>query len=121
MTINKTESNPERYLREIKEIQEKNLEILTAISKIQEKKESRRKWKFIGNILVVLLPYLFSLFVAWAFYYKVENSILTIKEFIKDIPSSISEGFGGGFKGSIDSLKDQGSSIFEKTNDFLSN
>jgi hypothetical protein len=118
---NKIESNPERYLREIKEIQKQNLEILKSINKIQEKKESRRKWKFIGNILIILLPYLFSLFVAWAFYYKVETSILTIKEFIKDIPNNISMGFGDNIDSLKEDFKNKGSSILDKTSDFLSN
>lgn len=87
------ESRPEKYLREIRDLQKKNLELLTKLTTVEEKRESRRIFFIGGKALMILLPYLFSMFVAWAFYAKVQDTVQSLQTYITQIPSAVSEKF----------------------------
>lgn len=112
------ESTPEQYLREIRDLQQQNLELLTKLTTVEEKRESRRTFSIVGKALMVLLPYLFSMFVAWAFYAKVQNTVESLQSYITRIPTAISEKFEVGIDtDSIkESAKEKGNALLEKWN-----
>lgn len=84
------ESNPEKYLREIRDIQQKNLEILTRLTEYEDSKISRGRWAVGGKILGGLLPYLLSVALVWGFYMKIEDLTNSVQETVKNLPKTMS-------------------------------
>lgn len=106
------ETRPEQYLREIRDLQKQNAEIMERLIHIEEKKRSAVRWKGIAQLAVALLPYAFSLFVAWTFYAKVQESIDSMTTFILELPESV----GLGWSENIDSIKERGGQVWENKN-----
>ncbi len=84
------ESIPEKYLREIRDLQKQNLEILKKLTIYEEKKIFRGRWAIFIKTLGILLPYIFSIFLAWVFYMSVLESVNSLKEFVIELPKNIS-------------------------------
>lgn len=88
----KRETRPEQYLREIRDLQLQNNELLHKLYGAEEDKVSRKHWATGFKIAGMLLPYIFSMFVAWTFYAKVIDVFNSFTSTITDIPSSIASG-----------------------------
>lgn len=88
-------SSPEENLQAIRELAERNEALLTQLLEIQEKQESRRKWKIVGNVFIILFPYLLMGLATWYLYMQITTTIdrfeNAIKSVIPEIPESWSE------------------------------
>jgi len=113
----KKETRPEQYLREIRDLQKQNAQIMERLLQMEEKKRSSIRWKGVAQIAVALLPYVFSLFVAWTFYAKVQESIDSMTTFILELPESV----GLGWSENVDSIKDKGGEVWENKNTIWEN
>lgn len=83
---------PESHLKAIREMTKRNEEILEKMLRIEERREFRRKWKFLGSFLMVILPYVLMALASWYFYMQVTTTIErledTVKSVIPEIPES---------------------------------
>ncbi len=117
----------ERYLREIRDLQMQNNELLQKLYGVEEDNISRRHWKTGFKVMGMLLPYFFSMFVAWTFYAKVMDSFDSFKNFFTDIPSSISKNIQGdvkenitnGLGSGIDAITEGGAVLWENRDEII--
>lgn len=88
----KRETRPEQYLREIRDLQQQNNELLQKLYGVEEDNISRRHWGTAFKIAGMLLPYAFSMFVAWTFYSQVMDIFNSFTSKLTNIPQSIVSG-----------------------------
>ncbi len=110
------ETRPEMYLREIRDLQKQNGELLQKLYAAEEDKISSKRWATMFHIATMLLPYAFSAYVSWVFYEKVQDTFNSFKQFIVDSPSRVKGGLVENFTGNIDSVKDTGEVIWKNKN-----
>lgn len=108
---NTSESNPEKYLREIRDLQLQNLEILKKLTDFEDDKKSSRKWSTGIKVIGSLMPYLLSIALVWSFYMKIEDLTTSVTDTVKNLPQTLSIDIGG----KAGAIKDN---ISEKWNDF---
>lgn len=106
------ETRPEQYLREIRDLQKQNTEMLERLIAVEEKTQSAVRWKTTAKVALALMPYAFSMFVAWTFYEKVQDSIDSMTHFIIDLPSAVGLSWGE----NVDEIKEKGSDLWENKN-----
>ncbi len=86
---------PEENLERIRELTERNEKILEKLLIIEEKRESRRKWKIFGSFLMIILPYIFMILATWYFYVKVAETVdrlqVSVSSVVPKIPDSWKE------------------------------
>lgn len=87
---NPNESTPEKYLREIRDLQKQNLEILQKLSQQEENKASQKKLATLFGLIGTLLPYLLAIGLVWGFYLKISDLTSSVINTVKDIPSEMS-------------------------------
>ncbi len=105
------ETKPEQYLREIRDLQKQNLEILQRLSEYEDHKSSQHKWGIAFRVIGSLMPYLLSVALVWGFYMKIEDLTNSVQETVKNIPTTLSVNMGDKW----DSLKEKGSEIWGGT------
>ncbi len=110
------ETRPEQYLREIRDLQKQNGELLQKLYAAEEDKISSKRWATMFHIATMLLPYAFSAYVSWVFYEKVQDTFTSFKQFIIDSPSRVTGGLTDQFSGKIDSVTETGKVIWENKN-----
>lgn len=113
--MQKPETTPEKYLREILESQKKNNQLLEKLLEKEEKKITHKKWGTFFKILAILLPYLFSLFVAWTFYAKVQESIKSLTSSFTNFPQTIH----GKVSNSWESAEFSGKNTWENRDEYI--
>lgn len=89
MNLPPQETRPEQYLREIRDLQIKNFELL---EELVEQQQSEKKWKHLkmtGNIIIMILPYLLSAYLSWLFYLKIETMINNVYNAPKNAIESV--------------------------------
>lgn len=92
------ESRPEQYLREIRDLQQANLELQqkneTLLNELVEQKRSQVRWQHFrtaGSIVIMILPYLFSAYLSWLFYVKIQESISSFTNAPKNAIESVTQ------------------------------
>jgi len=90
-----SESKPEQYLREIRDLQRKNLEILEKLTEYEDSKISRGRWAIGGKVLATMLPYLLSMALVWGFYMKIEDLTTSVTDTVKNLPKTMSIDISG--------------------------
>lgn len=69
------ESKPEQYLRQIRDLESKNRILLEQLVEYKTHDEKRRKWRIMGRIALVLMPYILTIALAAFFYLKIVQSL----------------------------------------------
>ena len=110
------ETRPEMYLREIRDLQKQNGELLKKLYSAEEDKISSKRWATTFHVATMLLPYAFSAYISWVFYEKVQDTFDNLKQFIVDSPSRVTGGLKEKFTENIDSITDAGEGIWENKN-----
>ncbi len=86
------ESNPERYLREIRDLQKQNTALLQELVEQKRSEVRWQHWKSVGRVILILLPYVISSYAMWLFYTKVQESISSITNAPKNTIENINSG-----------------------------
>jgi len=110
------ETRPEMYLREIRDLQKQNGELLQKLYSAEEDKVSSKRWATMFHIATMLLPYAFSAYVSWVFYEKVQDTFNNLKQFIIDSPSQLTGNLKENFTGNINSVTEAGTILWENKN-----
>jgi hypothetical protein len=109
------ESKPEQYLREIRDLQEQNIQILQQLIKVEKKQVSTKRWGIFFGLFGVLLPYIFTAWLAWTFYTKVEESVNSLKTFVVELPDHL----GVNISQQFDEIKNSAGDRIQDTKDGL--
>ena len=109
---NRSESNPEKYLREIRDLQLQNLEILKKLTEFEDEKKSVRKWSTGIKVIGSLMPYLLSIALVWSFYTKIEDLTISVTDTVKNLPQTLSIDIGGKWN----DVKESGKNLWENKN-----
>ena len=111
------ESNPEKYLREIRDLQLQNLEILQKLTEYEDEKISRGRWATGVKILGSLMPYLLSVALVWGFYMKIEDLTNSVQDTVKNLPKDISLNIGDKWGDIAENLSDKTGDMKESITD----
>ncbi len=108
------ETRPEQYLREIRDLQKQNAELLQKLYTIEEHQVSSKRWATVFHILTMLLPYIFSAYLSWVFYEKVQDSFNSFKEFIVHSPSRVTKTVTESVKNHVNAVTDTGEALWNQ-------
>lgn len=83
------ETKPEEYLREIRDLEVQNKVLLTELVEYFRHEAKQRKWKMLGRILMIFIPYLLTALLFFLLYSKMVHLLADAKDSIS--PPSLSE------------------------------
>lgn len=93
------ESRPEQYLREIRDLQQKNAELqeknAQMLQTLVDQKQSELRWQHwgsAGRVLMIILPYALTASLSWWFYTAIQNSLSSFTSMPKSAIESITSG-----------------------------
>lgn len=85
------ETLTEQYLRQIRDINLHNRQLLHELVEFRKKEQKSHKWKILGRISLVLMPYILTIALGFFFYARIINTLgsfeAALQEFFPDFPS----------------------------------